>query len=307
VHGGGLYLEVLPTGKKLWRLKYYYLSKEKRISLGAYPLVSLAEARNYREDAKKLLLNDTDPSAARKEKKIHITRNAENTFKAIALEWHEQNKDRWSKNYAYKVLKGLELNVFPFIGERPIADITPAELLSECLRRPEQRGSLDIAARTRQICGQVFRYGIQTGRCQWNAAENLRGALKTKKTEHFRTIDFKDIPAFLKALERNEARLFERTRRAVRLSLLTFLRPKEIRMARWEDIDFEEKMWLIPAEIMKMGKEHFVPLSKQAVVVLEEQKKEVEVLNTEWVFPSQVRPREPMSDGTVNKAIKRLG
>lgn len=305
--GGGLYLEVLPSGKKLWRLKYYFLKKEKRISFGAYPLVSLANARDMRDDAKKLLLKDIDPSKARKENKAQVTKNAENTFKVIALEWHNQNKDRWSKNYAYKVLKGLELNVFPYIGEHPIADITPAELLSECLRKPEQRGSLDIAARTRQICGQVFRYGIQTGRCQWNAAENLRGALKTRKTEHFRTLDAKQVPEFLMALERNKARLFERTRRAVWLSLYTFCRPTEIRMARWQDIDFDEKLWIIPAEIMKMRREHIVPLSRQTIAVLKEQKKEVEILNTEWVFPSQHRPRNPMSDGTVNKAIKRLG
>lgn len=305
--GGGLYLEILPSGKKLWRLKYYYLNKEKRISLGAYPLVTLAEARESREDAKKMLLKDIDPSTARKDKKRQASRNAENTFKAVALEWHDQNKDRWSKNYAYKVLKGLELNVFPFIGHRPISEITPPELLNECLKKPEQRGSLDIAARTRQICGQIFKYGIQTGKCEWNAAENLRGAIKTHKTEHFRTIDFKEVPSFIKALERNEARLFERTRRAVQLSLLTFCRPKEIRMARWEDIDFEEKMWIIPAEIMKMKREHFVPLSDQAINVLKAQRAEVEMLNTPWVFPSQVRHRNPMSDGTVNKAIKRLG
>lgn len=270
--GGGLYLEVLPTGKKLWRLKYYYLNKEKRISLGAYPLVTLAEAREAREDAKKLLHKNIDPSTARKDKKRQASRNAENTFKAVALEWHDKNKDRWSKNYAYKVLKGLELNVFPYIGHRPISEITPLELLDECLRKPEQRGSLDIAARTRQICGQVFKYGIQTGRCKWNAAKNLDGALKPHKKKHFRTIDFKEVPAFLKALERNEARLFERTRRAVQLSLLTFCRPQEIRMARWEDINFEEKMWVIPAEIMKMRREHFVPLSDQVIKVLKAQK-----------------------------------
>lgn len=305
--GGGLYLEILPSGKKLWRLKYYFLGKEKRISFDAYPLVTLAEARNMREDAKKLLLNDIDPSSQRREKKLKATRNAENTFKAVALEWHDQNIERWSKNYAYKVMKGLELNVFPFIGNRPIAEITPPELLNDCLKRIEKRGSLDIAGRTKQICGQVFRYGIQTGRCEWNAAENLQGALKSKKTEHFRTIDFKDLPDFMKALERNEARLFERTRRAVWLSLYTFCRPKEIRMARWQDIDFKDKLWIIPAEIMKMRRDHIVPLSHQAITVLEEQKKEVEVLHTEWVFPSQYKPRNPMSDGTVNKAIKRLG
>ncbi len=153
----------------------------------------------------------------------------------------------------------------------------------------------------------MFRYGIQTGKCEWNPAENLRGALKTRKTEHFKALDIKQVPDFLKALERNEARLFERTRRAVWLSLYTFCRPVEIRKARWQDIDFDEGLWTIPAEIMKMRREHIVPLSRQALAVLEEQRKEVELLNTPWVFPSQIRPREPMSDGTVNKAIKRLG
>jgi len=305
--GGGLYLEVMPRGSKLWRLKYYFLGKEKRISFGAYPLISLSEAREEREKSKKLLHKDIDPSIDRKLLKAHSTRNAENTFKVIALEWHNQNVDRWSDNYAKKVLKGLELNVFPFIGHRPITDIKPPELLNDCLKKIEKRGSLDIAGRTRQICGQVFRYGIQTGKCECNAAENLRGALKTKKTEHFRTLDLKQVPEFLRALERNEARLFERTRRAVWLSLFTFLRPKEIRMARWQDIDFEEKVWIIPAEFMKMGREHFVPLSFQAIEILKAQEIETSVLNTEWVFPSQVRPRNPMSDGTVNKAIKRLG
>lgn len=307
--GGGLHLLVKPSGSKLWRLKYRYLGTEKLLSIGPYPLISLAEARDAREKAKKLLAQDPpiDPMNQREENKRNAVRKAENTFKLVALEWHEQNKERWSKNYAYKVLKGLELNVFPYIGNRPIAEITPTELLNECLRKPERRGSLDIAGRTRQICGQIFRYGIQTGKCEWNAAENLRGALKTKKTEHFRALDIKDVPDFLKALERNEARLFERTRSAVWLSLYTFCRPKEIRMARWEDIDFEEKLWTIPAEIMKMKREHMVPLSRQAIDVLQEQKGELETLNTPWVFPSQVRPKEPMSDGTVNKAIKRLG
>lgn len=305
--GGGLYIEILPSGKKLWRLKYYYLSKEKRISFGAYPYITLGEARDMRDDAKKQLLKGINPSRERKEQKLQATRNAENTFKAIALEWHELKSERWSEGYARKVMKGLELNVFPYIGHRPIAEITPPELLTECLRRIEKRGSLDIAGRTKQICGQVFRYGIQTGRCEWNAAENLQGALKTKKTEHFRTIDSRQVPDFIRALERNEARLFERTRRAVWLSLYTFCRPVEIRKARWQDIDFDAALWTIPAEMMKMRREHIVPLSRQAIAVLKAQKEEVEPFNTEWVFPSQIRPRNPMSDGTVNKAIKRLG
>ncbi len=307
--GGGLYLLVRKSGSKLWQLKYRYLGKEKVLSIGAYPVISLADAREARTEAKKLLSADPpiDPMAQKEENKREAARNVENSFKAIALEWHEQNTERWSENYARKVMKGLELNVFPFIGHRPIAEITPPELLSECLRKIEKRGSLDIASRTKQICGQVFRYGIQTGRCQWNAAENLQGALKTKKTEHFRALDAKKLPDFIRALERNEARLFERTRRAAWLSLYTFCRPVEIRKARWQDIDFNERLWTIPAEMMKSGRDHIVPMSDQVIRVFEEQQREIAVLNTEWVFPSQVRPKNPMSDGTVNKAIKRLG
>lgn len=305
--GGGLYLEILPTGKKLWRLKYYYLGKEKRISLGAYPIVSLAEARDEREAAKKKLLKDIDPSAARKDNKAELSRRAQNTFKAIAIEWLENGKDSWSEGYIDKLIKRLELHAYPYIGEKPITAITPQVLLNDVLRRIEKEGSYDMAGRVRQACGQIFRYAIQTGRCEWNAAENLKGALKTKQKEHFRTIDSKQLPDFMQALERNEARLFERTRRAVWLSLYTFCRPVEIRKARWADIDFEERLWIIPAAMMKMRRDHVVPLSNQALKILKAQKEEVKVLKTPWVFPSQVRPKDPMSDGTVNKAIKNLG
>jgi len=305
--GAGMYLEVAPSGSKYWRLKYRILKKEKRLALGVYPEISLAEAREKRDGAKKLIREGIDPIEHKRQKKATAIQNAENTFQAVALEWFGVNEERWSKKYAQKVIRGLELNVFPYIGMRPIAEITPPVLLQECLRRIENRGSYDIASRTKQICGQVFRYGIQTGKCEWNAADNLQGALKTNKVNHFRAMDISRLPAFLKALERNEPRLFSRTRRAVWLSLYTFCRPKEIRMARWKDIDFKERVWTIPAELMKMNRDHIVPLSSQAIEVLKEQEKEVEVLNTEWVFPSQYKPRNPMSDGTVNKAIKRLG
>lgn len=306
--GGGLYLLVRPTGSKLWQMKYRYLGKEKTLSIGQYPIITLAEAREARLDAKRLLAQNPpiDPMAKKAENKRKAMRNVENTFKAIALEWHTLNKDRWSAGYAQKIIRCLERNLFPYIGTRPIGEITPPELL-DALRKVESRGALEIASKTKQIAGMVFRYSIQTGKCEWNAAENLGGALKTKKTKHFRTLDAKQLPAFLKALERNEARLYERTRRATWLSIYTFCRPVEIRKARWQDIDFEERIWTIPAEMMKMRRDHVVPLSRQALAVLQEQKEEIEVLNTEWVFPSQVRPRNPMSDGTVNKAIKRLG
>ena len=170
--GGGLYLLIRPTGSKLWQMKYRYLGKEKTLSIGQYPITTLAEARDARLDAKRLLAKDppVDPMAKKAENKRQAIRKVENTFKAVALEWHELNKDRWSENYAKKILKGLELNVFPYIGQRPIAEITPPELLNNVLRGIEKRGSLDIAGRTRQLCGQVFRYGNQTGKCEWNAA-----------------------------------------------------------------------------------------------------------------------------------------
>lgn len=306
--GGGMYLLVNPNGSKLWRMKYRFAGKEKLLSIGQYPLVSIVEAREERHKAKKLLAQNPpiDPMAKKKEQKAEAIKNTENTFKAVALEWHTLNQERWSKGYAQKIIRCLERNLFPYIGTRPIGEITPPELL-EALRKVEKRGALEIASKTKQISGMVFRYGIQTGKCEWNAAENLKGAMKTRKKEHFRTLDFKDLPDFLKALERNEARLYERTRRAVWLSLYTFCRPVEIRKARWQDIDFENALWVIPAEMMKMRRDHVVPLSRQALAILEEQKAEIEALNTPWVFPSQNKHRNPMSDGTVNKAIKRLG
>jgi NAD(P)-dependent dehydrogenase (short-subunit alcohol dehydrogenase family) len=204
------------------------------------------------------------------------------------------------------MLRRLEMHTFPHIGNRPIAEITPPELL-ECLRKVEKAGHLDMAGRTKQVCGQVFRYGIQTGKCERDAAADLKGALKPHKKQHFRTIDEKDIPAFIRALERNQARLFERTRRAIWLSLLTFLRPGEIRQAQWSEIDLEGKKWVIPAIKMKGRKDHVVSLSNQAVEILKAQKDETGFLKTDYVFPSQIEPRKCMSDGTVNRAIKRLG
>ncbi|MDL5051506.1 tyrosine-type recombinase/integrase [Oscillatoria amoena NRMC-F 0135] len=305
--GRGLFLEIRPNGAKYWCMKYRFMGKEKLLALGVYPEISLAEAREKCLEARKTLDKNHDPASVRKQERQEAKINVETTFRVVAMEWYEKNKDTWSRSYREKVIKGLNLNVFPFIGNRPIREITPPELLNNCLRRIENRGSLDIAGRTRQICGQIFRYGIQTGRCDWNAADNLQGALKTRKTEHFRALELNQVPDFLKVLERNEIRLFERTRRAIWLSLYTFCRPAEIRQARWQDINFEDKIWVIPAMFMKARKDHMVPLSNQAIDILLEQRKEVEVLNTEWVFPSQIRPKEPMSDGTVNKAIKRLG
>ena len=304
--GKGLYLEVTTKGAKYWRLKYRMNGKEKRLALGVYPEVTLRQARTATDKARELIAQNIDPSAEKKAQKKKALTKSENTFKAVALEWHRTKNNQWTHKYGHTIMRRLEANIFPALGNRPISEITPPELL-DVLRQIEKRGSYDVLKRTTQVCGQIFRYGIQTGRCDRDAAADLKGALQTAQTSHFRTINLKQLPDFLRALERNEARIYERTRRAVWLSLYTFCRPVEIRTARWSDIDFDSKLWTIPAHMMKMKRDHVVPLSKQVIRLLKEQKEEVAPLNTDWVFPSQNKLKDPMSDGTVNKAIKRLG
>lgn len=306
--GGGLYLLVKPNGAKLWQLKYRYLGKEKTLSIGQYPTISLANARKSREAAKELLaqIPPKDPMVEKKQAKRKALQKIENTFEKVAREWHHVKNNQWTERYGLTLIRRLEMNVFPTLGDRPITDITAPELL-DCLRAIEKRGSYDVLKRTTQACSRIFRYGIQTGRCERDPAADLRGALRAAPVSHFRTLDLKQLPDFLEALKENKARIFERTRRAVWLSLYTFCRPVEIRTARWEDINFQTKLWIIPAERMKMNRDHVVPLSKQVIKILKEQQDEVAPLNTEWVFPSQNKIKNPMSDGTVNKAIKRLG
>lgn len=304
--GGGLYLLVKINGAKHWRFKYRFLNKEKLLAIGPYPLVSLAEAREAREAAKKLLLTGKDPMTNRQDTKRKAIRNAQNTFKAVALEWHEKQRDRWKPNHALNVERRLEFDIFPYIGTRPIAEIDAPELL-DVLRRIEKRGSLYMASRVKQICGQVFRYGIATGRCQRDHSGDLRGALKTAKTAHYPTLDIKEMPEFLEKLEHNDERLFASTRRGIRLLMLTFVRTGELIKSTWDEFDLDNAVWEIPEERMKMGNSHIVPLSRQVVKILREQKEETEHLGVNWVFPGQVRPKNHMSNNTILFAIGRLG
>lgn len=267
--GGGLYLLVKPNGKKYWRLKYSHLGKEKTLAIGVYPLVTLLEAREARDAAKNLLMQGIDPTDAKKKEKRLAVHNAQNTFKATALEWYDTKKPEWSENHANNVLHRLETDIFPLLGNTPLKEITAPDLL-QALRKIEKRGAWDLAIRTRQICGQVFRYGIQLGRCDHNPAEALRGALKTKPTEHYAAITPDELPELIRAIHRNDARLFQYTRNAILLSLLTFQRPTEIREAKWSEIDLEKGLWIIPARRMKKRREHIVPLSRQAIQQLPE-------------------------------------
>lgn len=303
---GGLYLEIMPNGSKYWRLKYRFQKKEKRLAFGAYPTIKLVEAREARENAKKLLSENIDPSIHKKINSNKLLEEANNTFEAIANEWMHSQQERWTPNYSRIVKKRLEKDIFPFIGKMQIVKIDPPLLLN-VLRKIEHRDALYLAKRARQICSLVFRYGIQTGRCKYNPASDLTGALKSRPQKHFAAINAEEIPTLLQNLENNSARLFGRTRRAIKLSLLTFVRPGELRQASWSEFDFEKKEWRIPAERMKARKEHIIPLSNQAIKILNEQKEETGNYKTGFVFPSQILITKPMSENTVRVALQKLG
>ena len=301
--GGGLYLEFAPKGGKWWRLKYRFGGKEKRFSLGVYPHVTLKQARERRDEAKKLLANGIDPSVQRKASNAAVTERAANSFEAIAREWFASFSRKWVKGHSDKVLRRLEHNVFPYLGARPIAEITTRELLV-VLRKVEGRGAIETAHRTKQNCSQVFRYAVATGRAERDPTVELRGALTPVRERHHPSItDPKAIGALLRAIVGYDGSLV--TRCALRLAPLTFVRPGELRRAEWPEFDFDKAEWRIPAERMKMREQHIVPLSTQAVAVL----MELQPLTgrNRYVFPGARTNGRPMSENTVNAALRRLG
>ena len=265
--GGGLYLEVSPRGGKWWRLKYRQNGKEKRISLGVYPDVGLKLARERRDEARKQIAQGQDPSDVKRAEKAQAKAQAENSFEKVAREWHEKQKGRWVLDHAARVLGSLEKDIFPEIGGQPVDAITPPTVLAT-IRKIEKRGVKDYPSRVLQRVHAVFRYAVQTGRATMNPAADLSGALKSHKVEHRAALSRADLPEFIEKLEKYEGQPL--TRLALKLALLTFVRTKELRGARWEEFDIERAEWRIPAERMKMRAEHIVPLSKQAIAVLEE-------------------------------------
>ncbi|NDE89539.1 MAG: DUF4102 domain-containing protein [Alphaproteobacteria bacterium] len=298
----GLYLEVTPKAKKYWRFKYQINDKEKRLALGIYDQVSLAEAREARDAARKLLREHKDPSLEKKENKRKAALNSENCFEAIAKEWLENRKCSWTEGYTSYVLKRLEADIFPFVGAYPINQVTAAQILS-ALRKVEARGTKDLPHRLLQTCGQIFRYAIVTGRAEQDPAAALRGALKSAKKEHHAYLTAKEMPEFMKKLAEYDGDPL--TKLALRLIILTFLRTTELRGAKWEEFDFEKAEWRIPAERMKMKETHIVPLAKQAVVILEQLKKLNE--KSEFVFPARSNAFKCMSNNTMLFALYRMG
>lgn len=300
--GGGMYLEIFPNGTKSWRLKYRIGGKEKRVVFGVYPAVTLADARGRREEAKKILAAGGDPGQEKQADKQARVLAVQNSFEAIAIEWHEHKKGNWSEGYASDILEYLTKDIFPFIGKRSVNDIKPAEMLA-VLRKMEQRGVLDKLKKTRQACRQIFTHAVITGRAENNPVTDLAGALKAPKQKHFPHLNVEQVPAFLNDLNGYSGSLV--TRHATRLLMLTGLRTIELRASEWSDIDFDKGIWQIPAERMKMRRPHVVPLSSQVKSLLEE----IHQLTGrgKFVFPGRNDAGKPMSEASINQVIKRIG
>lgn len=299
--GGGLFLMVTPSGGKLWRFKYRFDGKEKKIAFGAYPEISLLDARKRRDEARRQLAKGIDPSAARKAQKQAILQEIE-TFELIAREWHKRFFSTWSERYAETLMSRLELYIFPWIGKRPIAEIRAPELLA-VLRRIESRGILDTTQRVRIICGQVFRYAVVTGRAERDPTTDLKGALpQPQKTHRAAITESKKAGALLRSIDAYQGSFIVKC--ALKLAPLVFLRPGELRKGEWEEISFENAEWNIPGSKMKMKEPHLTPLSKQAIEIL----KKLHALtgSGRYLFPGRTSQR-PMSDNAILAALRNMG
>jgi integrase len=298
----GLYLLINPNGSKYWRYKYRFGGKEKLLALGVYPDVSLKNARIGREQAQEQLRNMIDPLAAKKERKRAEKIKTTNSFSAVAKEWWQHQQGRWSQKHANKVWQSLEADVFPYIGNRPISEITTPEVL-DVIRKVEKRGALDVAGRILQRCSCVFRFAIQSHIAKQNPTLDLAGALKTRKTTHRQALKRDELPEFLVALSQYEGHII--TQKALMLLILTFCRSNEIRFAKWNEFDMDAKIWRIPAERMKMGTEHLVPLSSQAIALL----KDLQPItgNDIYLFTGERSRLKPISENTMIYAMYRMG
>ncbi len=295
---------VTPTGSKLWKLKYRFEGIEKKLSFGSFPEISLADARTERDKARKQIKTDKiDPGILKNSIKRSKKLASESSFEAIAREWHAKFTPKWTKGHGERILIRLEQDIFPWIGKRPLSEVTAPEILS-ALRRVESRGAIETAHRISQICGQVFRYAIATGRAERNPTADLKGALAPVAQKHHASItDPVEIGKLLRAIE--DYRGIFITKYALRLAPLFFVRPGELRHAEWSEFDLEKKEWRIPAEKMKMRAQHIVPLSLQAIDILQELHPYTG--EGKYLFPSTRTPTRPMSENTVIAALRRLG
>ena len=300
--GRGLNLEISPKGGKWWRLRYTFGGKPNRISLGTYPEISLVQARERREEARKLIAQGIDPSNARKDARVQEQQQIE-TFELVARQWHEKFNSKWTPGHAARIMTSLEKDAFPWIGSKAIRDILPPEVLSVA-RRVESRGAIETAHRLVGNIGMVFRYAVAAGLADSDPTRDLRGALSpTNEKHHASLTEPGAVSELLRTIETYKGSLI--TRCALRLAPLVFVRPGELRHAEWSEINEEAAEWRIPAHKMKMRTQHIVPLSKQALAVLEEIKP---LTGTgRYVFPGERTASRPMSENTVTAALRRLG
>jgi integrase len=300
---GGLYIEIAPTGGRWWRFAYRFGGKRKLISLGVHPDVSLADARDRRDAARRLLSDGTDPSEQRKTDKHDAAGRAADSFEAVAREWYEKQAKVWVARHATDVLRRLEANLFPDLGACPIAEITAPELLA-AVRKIERRGAHDLAHRVLQVASQVFRYGVATGRCERDPGPDLRGALTPHKGKNQAAVKLDDVPALLRSIREYGTIGDRQTAFALRLLALTFVRTGELLGAEWTEFDLDGEIWIVPAERMKMRTEHVVPLSRQALDILRELKSLAG--ESRYVLPGR-NPDKPISNNTMLFALYRLG
>jgi len=298
-----LYLVIQPNGSKLWRFNYRFLDKQKKLHLGGWPTVSLAEARVRRDEAKKKIAEGIDPALEKKRARIAAKYAAANTFEAVAKEWLVKCERDGLAPVTVDKIRWLLAKAYPLIGNIPIAQITPHEALA-VLRKIEATGAYETARRMRSVLSRVFRYGVATVRCEKDVAADLRGAIAVPKVKHFAAITRpSEVGALLRAIDGYTGHKV--TVMAMRLSPHVLLRPGELRQAEWTDIDFEEAIWFIPAERMKMRRPHRVPLSRQVIAMLQELHE-----HTHWwkyLFPCLGKPRKPMSENAVNQGLRKLG
>ncbi|EPH3134550.1 tyrosine-type recombinase/integrase [Klebsiella pneumoniae] len=300
--GQGLSLLIEPNGSKSWRFRYRYAGKHKMISLGVYPTITLADARSRRDDARKLVAEGKNPSEVRKEQKIALQTESESAFEKIATEWHQMKSAKWSAGYASDIMEAFQNDIFPYVGTRPIGEIKPLELLN-VLRKIEKRGALEKMRKVRQRCSEVFRYAIATGRAEFNPAADLSSALEVHQSNHFPFLKADELPDFLRALDSyTGSRLVQI---ATKLLMITGVRTIELRAALWSEFDLDNAIWEISAERMKMRRSHLVPLSTQALDLLNELK--MMTGNYRYVFPGRNDPNKPMSEASINQVIKRIG
>ncbi|HBB7734255.1 TPA: tyrosine-type recombinase/integrase [Escherichia coli] len=300
--GHGLSLLIKPDGSKGWRFRFRFACKARLMSFGSYELVSLAEAREKRDTARKQVANGIDPVEERKAQKLAQKLSTENSFESVSREWHAAKADRWTIAYREEIIKTFEQDVFPFIGKRPISEIKPLELL-EVLKRIEKRGALEKTRKVRQRCGEVFRYAIITGRAEYNPAPDLAIALAIPKQKHHPFLSAEELPHFVRDLESYTGSII--TKNATKILMMTGVRTQEMRFATWSEIDLIKGIWEIPAERMKMRRPHIVPLSSQVIELF----KQLQPITSDYpyVFIGRNDRRKPISKESVNQVIESLG